>query len=235
MFWKLLLINGLTCVRIIGTILLIPIYINYGGLYAAILTAVCYFTDILDGSFARHWNASTFFGAFLDGIADKALTIISFVVLFIITPYALIPIIFEILTLLINILKYTRHYNAKSNMIGKAKVWVLAICIVLTFLISDINSITFLPEYIKNEFVIQNNDFYFWLLLPAIIIEALTFISYVLELFEANTREKPEEVVVDVVSRGAKERVKKIWFNPEFYDNHKNDSNLKDLRKLTKK
>lgn len=235
MFWKLLLINGLTLIRLIGTLFLIPLYNHYGGFFVGIFALFCYLTDSVDGALARHWKASTFFGAIFDAISDKLLTIINFIILFLITPYSLIPIIFEILTLLIVLIKYNRHYNAKSNIIGKAKVWVLAICIVLTFIISDPTHIPLLSDTYKNILITSSKDLYFYLLLPAIIIEALTFISYVLELFEANTKDKDEKIVVDVVSNGMKERVKKVWFNPEFYDNHKNDSNLKDLRKLTKK
>ena len=98
---KLIIINMLTLIRVIGTIILIPIYQNFGGMYVGVLAFICYLTDSIDGILARKWKASTFFGALFDGVADKLFTLVNFIVLYLITPYALIPILFvHILTLL---------------------------------------------------------------------------------------------------------------------------------------
>ncbi len=146
MLFKVLFINLLTSIRIIGSILLIPIYHYYGPLYVGIVSFLCYVTDVLDGALARHFNASTFFGALFDGIADKLLTIVNFIVLYLITPYAIIPIIFEIGTVLLQLIKYNKHFNIKSNNIGKLKVWVLALTVVVTFVVSDISKLTILND-----------------------------------------------------------------------------------------
>jgi len=92
---KLWIVNILTLIRIIGTIILIPIYNIYGGKVVGIVSLICYLTDSIDGILARKWKVSTFFGALFDGFADKLFTIINFIVLYLITPYALIPIIFD--------------------------------------------------------------------------------------------------------------------------------------------
>ena len=232
MFFKLVVVNLLTLIRIIGTIILIPVYRIYGGFCVGIVSIFCYFTDVLDGILARHWNVSTFFGALFDGVADKLFTIINFVVLYLITPYAIIPIIFEVLTVLVQLFKYNKNYNIKSNMVGKTKVWILAICAFVTFLASDIDNIPLLPLFIKNTL---SNTSYFVLLLPAIIMEALTFLSYLLEIFDKNNIKSKGEIQKEInkKSKNTKEHIKDIWLNPEFYDKHKNDSNLKDLRKMT--
>ena len=237
---KLGIVNFLTLIRVIGTFLLIPIYNLFGGKIVGITSFICYLTDSIDGILARKWRVSTFFGALFDGFADKLFTIVNFIILYMITPYALIPIIIEILTILIQVFKFNRNLNIQSNIVGKAKIWILAITIVLTFLISDINSINFLSlsikEWLKN---IPNSTLYFYLLLPAIIMELLTFLSYMYEIcFPKNIQilsSKPKKIEIPkLTSEEKKEYIKKVWLSPEFYEKHKNDTNLRDLRKLSK-
>lgn len=43
--FMLIFVNLLTMVRIIGVFMMIPVYFNYGGLYAAILSICCYLTN----------------------------------------------------------------------------------------------------------------------------------------------------------------------------------------------
>ncbi len=235
---KLIIINMLTLIRVIGTIILIPIYQNFGGMYVGVLAFICYLTDSIDGILARKWKASTFFGALFDGVADKLFTLVNFIVLYLITPYALIPILFELSIIVIQFLKFALKLNVKSNIIGKLKVWILAMCVVLTFLASDINSLTFLTsemrEYILN---IPSSNLYFWLLFPAIIMELGTFISYILELFVIKKIKvlkcEQKELKMPNLKGNIWENFKEIWLNPEFYAEHKNDTNLKDLKKLS--
>ncbi|MBQ7030973.1 MAG: CDP-alcohol phosphatidyltransferase family protein [Bacilli bacterium] len=235
---KLIIINMLTLIRVIGTIVLIPIYQNYGGMYVGILALICYLTDSIDGILARKWGASTFFGALFDGVADKLFTIVNFIVLYLITPYALIPILFEIAIIVIQFLKFALKLNVKSNIIGKLKVWILAMSVVLTFLVSDVNSLTILTNEIREYILgISSKTLYFWLLFPSIIMEALTFISYVLELFVPQKIkvlvEEQKELKMPKLKGNIWENFKEIWLNPEFYKEHKNDTNLKDLKKLS--
>ena len=90
---KLGIVNFLTLIRLIGTIILIPLYNMFGGKVVGITSFFCYLTDSIDGILARRWKVSTFFGAIFDGVADKLFTITNFIILYLITPYALIPII----------------------------------------------------------------------------------------------------------------------------------------------
>ena len=217
----------------------IPIYKFKGGIWAGLFALFCYVTDSIDGFLARHWHVSTFFGALFDGISDKLFTIVNFIVLFMITPYAIIPIIFEVLTVILQLIKYNNNYNIKSNIIGKLKVWVLAACLVIAFLISSINDISFLPLGFKERILsIPNDTLYFYLLLPAIIISIICFLSYIIEIFRPSKKvtevtHKKNEVPIMESNKGFS-YFKNIWLNPEFYYAHKNESNLKDLKKLTK-
>ena len=236
---KLLFVNILTFIRIIGTIILIPIYKTKGGLWAGIFSFICYATDVLDGFLARHFRVSTFFGALFDGIADKLFTIVNFIVLYLITPYAIIPIIFEVLTVILNLIKFNKNCNVGTNIIGKIKIWILAISLITAFLISSVNDITLIPLEIRNNILSINQDkLYFYTLLPAIIICVLSFTSYAIEMFKPNkkvsevTHSKKDVPYMD--NNKGFNYFKNIWLNPEFYYNHKNDTNLKNLRKLTK-
>ena len=235
---KLLIINFLTLIRIIGVILIIPIYHRFGGYYVGILTFICYLTDSLDGILARKWHASTFFGALFDGTADKLFTIMNFVVLYLITPYALISIILELLIILTQFIKFKKKLNLKSNIIGKCKVWFLAICVVLTFFLSDISHMPLLSVEIKNNLMSFNPSILYLILLsPAIIMEIFTLISYILEIIAPKKIKrlnvKHNEMIVPELKNKTKwERFKYIWLNPEFYDKHKNDSNLRKITKL---
>ncbi len=234
---KLIIINLLTLIRVIGVVLLIPIYQHFGGFYVGLLALICYFTDSLDGLLARKWQASTFFGALFDGTADKLFTIANFIVLYLITPYAIIPIVIELLIVLILLIKLKSNLNLKSNIIGKFKVWILAICIVLTFIISDINNINFISQNLKS-FInnLNSNILYLSLLAPSIIMEILTLISYILEIKMPKNIKKfdviHKEIEIPKLGKNKWQNFKSIWLNPEFYEIHKNDTNLKKLIKL---
>ena len=110
---KIIIVNSLTLIRLIGALILIPVYYNFGAKYVAIISLISYLTDFIDGTLARKYNASTFFGAIFDGVVDKLLTIINFIILYLITPYSLIPIALEILTLMINIIK-SMNYQLRN-------------------------------------------------------------------------------------------------------------------------
>ena len=236
---KLILINILTFIRIIGTIILIPIYNSFGAFSVSILSMICYLTDSIDGLLARKWRVSTFFGALFDGVADKLFTIINFIVLYLITPYALIPILLEISIVCVLFIKFVLKLNIQSNIIGKVKVWILAMSVVVALFISGINDITFIPIVFKSLFInIPEKTLYLYILLPAIIMEVLTLISYILEIF------KPKKIKILNKSKKALkinmldgknrwENFKNLWLNPSFYSEHKNDTNLIDLWKLS--
>lgn len=239
---KLGIVNFLTLIRIVGTIILIPLYNLYGGKVVGITSFFCYLTDSIDGILARKWKVSTFFGALFDGLADKLFTIINFIVLFLITPYAIIPIIIELLIIIVQAIKFSRNLNIQANVVGKLKVWILAASVVLTFFVSDISNIGIVPMTLKSYLLnIPNNRLYLYMLLPALIMEAITLISYIIELFfpKKNMKILTEKVKKikspKLTFEEKKNYFKNVWLSPEFYQKHKDETNLRDLRKLSKK
>ena len=236
MVLKLLIINLLTLIRVIGTIVLVPIYKTFGGYSVSILALICYLTDSIDGILARKFKASTFFGAIFDGAADKLFTFMNFIVLYLITPYAIIPIIIELLIVIVQAMKYHYNYNVQSNMVGKLKTWVLAISVILTFLVSDINRVSFISLNIKNSINSMLPGLYFWLLVPSIIMGFLTLISYILEIFKADKKEiKEVKVEVKNTKESTWKNFKNIWLDPDYYLKHKDDANIRKVTKVPKK
>lgn len=238
---KLCIVNLITLLRVIGTIFLIPYYRCFGSLKAGLFSLICNVTDVFDGSLARKWKVSTFFGSLFDSASDKLFMIVNFIILFMITPYAIIPVILEILIIILQLLKFNNNYNVKSNIFGKVKAWFLTASLVAIFIISDITNATFVPLSIRN-FILSYpiKSVYFWTLFPAIVMELLTFISYFVEIFRpskkiVNLNIKESKIDRDdYKNKKNKEYFKDIWLNPKFYEDHKNNTNLKDLWKLTR-
>ncbi len=76
---KLILINSLTILRIIG----IPFFLILDGWSAFFLLNFLFLTDFLDGYFSRKYNLTSTFGAIMDLLGDKTLTIFLLILYFI--------------------------------------------------------------------------------------------------------------------------------------------------------
>ena len=72
-YLKLVIVNLLTSVRLVGSIILPFIYYYKGPVIVSIWVLVIFSTDAIDGRLARLWKVETFFGSLLDGICDKIL------------------------------------------------------------------------------------------------------------------------------------------------------------------
>lgn len=224
--WELIIVNIITLIRVIGIFLILALF-DKGGVVIGTMTIFLYLTDVLDGLLARKWECATFLGALLDGVADKLLTLVNFILLYLIAgEIVLIPIIIEILICIVQFIKYKLNLNIQSNKIGKLKVWVLAISIVLTYFVSG-------PS-------ITNKTIYSITLAPAIFAELFTLLSYLLEFLNPTKLEKTlsDKNEVEVIKLKGKDRwtnIKNIWLNPEFYHQHKDEDNLRDLRLESRK
>lgn len=217
---KLIIINFLTFLRLLGAFFLIPIFFQYGGLVTAIFSLFFYLTDHIDGHLARKWQLSTFFGALFDGVADKILAIAIFIVLTIINPYALILIIIEILIMIIQFIKFNLNMNVKSNFLGKIKVWIIAIGCIVTFITNDL---------------VMKNKIHLFILIIIIIIELLVMLSYIFDFY--HYKEKININNTDYIKEIEYKNnvLNYCLFEPKFYRKHKDDSNIKDLLKLIMK
>lgn len=217
--FNLIFVNSLTLVRIIGAFVVLALD-KTNGILLGILTVLIYFTDVVDGVYARHFKCATFLGALLDSVADKLFTIVSFIVLYkIVGELALVPIIIELIVLLMQFIKYALNMNIKSNVVGKLKVWIMAITIVTVYFANDL---------------IENPN-YVYILTPAIIFELLTFLSYLLEFFfpknlNASLDKRKKIKKVKLSGKEKWHNFVNVWINPEFYEKHKDESKLRELR-----
>lgn len=208
---KLLLVNGLTALRIAGTFLLIPIYMTYGGIAAAATAAACYATDFLDGFLARKLKASTFFGSFFDGFSDKAFNLVNFLILCSITPLAWIPILFELGIIGVQFAKYKSNMNVQSSMIGKAKMWVAGITMFVALLLVDQTTIDYLSANIISKLgELDKNKVLGATLIPLIISEVATLSGYVKDFIKQKKVQKENVTIYDCFPNYSKAQVDKV-------------------------
>ncbi len=207
---KLIIVNSLTLIRFIISLFIIPIYFNYGSVVTAFIIGLTYLTDFLDGFLARKMNCSSFFGSLFDGVCDKIFNIVNLIIFLNITPIALIVIILEVGIFIINVYKYSCNMVIKANKIGKFKMWVIGLSMFMSLLLVNILSLKEIT----------------YLLIPLIIIEIITFFSYLIEIKRGKVREK--KMIKDNVT------LKEILFSPSFYEENKNILNLRIINNYFK-
>ena len=239
--FMLIFVNLLTTIRIIGVFMIVPIFFKYGGIYAALVSIACYLTDSIDGFLARKYHVSTFFGSFFDGIADKLFSCSNLIILFSVTKYSLIAIFFELLIVLIQIVKFEKNINIQSSKIGKIKTIVMSITVIIIYIVTDINKLSFLGnniiDFINN---INSNILYGIIFIPLYIFEILSLYSYLkfLKTYDSN-----KKVVLPPINISLKPKTTfknrfdnfcTIWLNNEFYEKYKDSQGLKAIRKEIK-
>lgn len=173
----------ITSIRLITTILIPIFFILELPIVAIALAGIGSISDAIDGKLARKFNASSNFGAKLDAMCDKL-----FIFSLGISLITLLPVLSKILVsiMLINEANITRinmskvfvHKKVKTTQIGRIKMVVLCISLLLGF-ISSLLPILNIPTIIS--------------LLTTIGLQLSTMKSYK----EQNLEEKKEEVVIE--------------------------------------
>lgn len=223
---KIIITNTFTMIRIVGIFLIIPFFSIYGGNITAILCAICFLSDFIDGFLARNLNTSTFFGSLFDSASDKLFLIVNLLLLIKITPFTIIVILLELSIAIVQFLKYYHNFNVQANIIGKLKMWVAGIIITILYFLVDQN--------------LKTNS-YNLVLLPLIIIELLTLGSYIWEFAtnkgkiseqEVKKRKDHEKVLSRELSNVG---LTKLLFEPAIYEKYKNEGNLKLVKSLATK
>lgn len=154
---KKIMVNMITALRGIGGILLVPIFSIYGSIPATVWFISFMATDWIDGYLARKYEVSSFFGALLDGMFDKLFGIISFLLLASISPSYMIPLLFEAGILGYGLYSASKGNNVKSTIIGKAKMWFLAVSVLLGLLNTDLLTLENLLQTINLNSVPLDN------------------------------------------------------------------------------
>lgn len=129
-------VNLLTISRIIFSFVLMFKANSISNLYFLLIIAILFLTDQLDGFLARKFKVQTSFGATIDTIADKVLCITLIIPLLKNYKLSVVMIIGELLIGLINFISYLHGKLIKVSIIGKVKMWVLSLSIIVGYVVS---------------------------------------------------------------------------------------------------
>lgn len=228
---KKIMVNMITTLRGIGGILLVPIFSIYGSVPAAIWFISFMATDWIDGYLARKYEVSSFFGALLDGMFDKLFGIISFLLLASISPSYMIPLLFEAGILGYGLYSASKGNNVKSTLIGKTKMWFLAVSVLLGLLNTDLLTLENLLQTINLNSVPLDNLVRLEQVSKDSLIgmEALSLSSYVIKdkIEDKNNKEKTPLKVKDIKEviltkdKDIKEEVEYRLFDTKYYEENK--------------
>lgn len=228
---KKIMVNLITALRGIGGILLIPIFSVYGSVPAAIWFISFMATDWIDGYLARKYKVSSFFGALLDGMFDKLFGIISFLLLASISPSYMIPLLFEAGILGYGLYSASKGNNVKSTIIGKTKMWFLAVSVLLGLLNTDLLALENLLQTINLNSVPLDNLVRLEQVSKESLIgmEALSLSSYVIKdkIEDKNNKEKTPLKVKDIKEviltkdKDIKKEIEYRLFDTKYYEENK--------------
>lgn len=228
---KKIMVNMITALRGIGGILLVPIFTIYGSIPASIWFISFMATDWIDGYLARKYEVSSFFGALLDGMFDKLFGIISFLLLASVSPSYVIPLLFETSILGYGLYSASKGNNVKSTIIGKTKMWFLAVSVLLGLLNTDYVALESLLQTINLNSVPLDNLVRLEQVSKESLIgmEALSLASYVVKdkLEDKSKEDKVPLKVKDIKDvfltrdKNIKEEVGFRLFDTKYYEENK--------------
>lgn len=228
---KKIMVNMITALRGIGGILLVPIFSIYGSIPAAVWFISFMATDWIDGYLARKYEVSSFFGALLDGMFDKLFGIISFLLLASISPGYMIPLLFEAGILGYGLYSASKGNNVKSTIIGKAKMWFLAVSVLLGLLNTDLLTLENLLQTINLNSVPLDNLVRLEQVSKDSLIgmEALSLSSYVIKdkIEDKNNKEKTPLKVKDIKEviftkdKDIQKEIEYRLFDTKYYEENK--------------
>lgn len=195
-----ILVNLITSIRALGTIGIVPIFLNCGSFVTALAATGILATDFIDGFLARKLNVQSFFGALLDAMSDKAFGIICLAILSTLNPIFLAVIGIELGIFTINYISAQKDNNVKTSEIGRAKTVLLAATIIGSFFCYAAPSIKEILNYVNiscfNKLLEVNPDILTTILaVPLIGVNAYVASDY-LSIAKKQSKEhkqKPEE------------------------------------------
>ena len=227
---KLIVINTLTILRLIGAFILPFIYKNYGSSVVSAVVILLFLTDAIDGFLARKLNASTYFGCIMDAASDKLLNAISFIILGLSYNIMFTPVVIEIAILYTVYSTYRYGGNVQSSYTGKVKTAIVDIVVVLSFLILSLPLLKSNSSYIN--YVISNTEGLTYIFAFIMIIsELIALIDYMNKNHEARINPKAMEIKYEEKNRKPWKLIKKQLFDTNYYLEHKNESIMKQLYK----
>lgn len=129
-----ILVNALTIFRCIFTFAMPFLIERVSNVAFLIIIAALFFTDCLDGFISRKCKAQTLFGSMMDTIADKVLCIVLILCIASKSSVLYVMLIGEIVIATINLLGAINGVPLVTIMIGKVKMWALAVATIFGYL-----------------------------------------------------------------------------------------------------
>ena len=225
---KIVIVNIFTTIRLIGAFLLPYIYYKYGANVTAGVVIPLFLTDAIDGFLARTWEVTTFWGCMTDAISDKLLNAIAFIILGFEYNIMFAPLVVEIAILYTCYSTYRYGGNVKSTGIGKLKTVILDILVIACFVLMAL-PLLHLNNLLIN-FLINKSVYLIYVFGIIILIFALvTLFDYM----EKNkfARKNPQCMKIKHTKKKKKSfgTIMKLFFDTEYYQNHKDESIMKQL------
>lgn len=243
---KKCIVNGMSFVRVITT-LLMPILCTFMSSFSfMILIGVVLFTDFLDGKLARHWDVCTLFGSLLDMGADKLLGITLLIILAFSYPLMAIPAGLEVLIGTINVKSILKGNKAKSKWTGKIKMGVCFVSILSLLMIGASPEISVLlqntegsvKDFFKTivDFFIDNKEIIENTVIPATIVaETATIVDYANDYKKLkdndskNLLEELKKYKEYIKDYKFKKYMEEIMLNENYHENTVDDPLIKKL------
>ena len=225
---KLILVNLITGIRLIGAIMLPFVYAKNGANFAALFIIILFLTDAIDGFLARHLHVSTFFGGLMDATSDKLLNGIAFIILGIEYNIMIAPLIIEISIAGSQYSTFKYGGNIQSSFIGKIKTIILDVSVILCFLLLALPTLNIKAMFIQK--LIHATDFIIHILGFVILLACLiALIDYLGKNKEARLNPKSDEIKKTKKKRKSFKQILDNLFDTEYYKEHKDESIMKQF------
>lgn len=129
-----IIVNIITLIRLLYIIVLPILKVEISNIAYIINVIAIFLTDFVDGILARKFKVQTLFGAIMDTVADKALCIVLLLALLPENDLLLYILIFEIVISIVNTIGMALKKKTKSSILGKIKMWIISITIILGYI-----------------------------------------------------------------------------------------------------
>lgn len=225
---KIVIINLITSVRLIGALVLPFIYNKFDTSIISLIIIFLFASDLIDGFLARHLHCATFFGSIMDAACDKLLSAVSFIILSIKYHFMLAPLAVEIAILYTIYSTYRYGGNVQSRMLGKVKTFVADLCVIFCFVLLSLPSLKMNNSFVN--YIIDNTDNFIMVLSLIMLIFCLIALAdYVMRNKEARKNPKCMEIKYEEKNRKKGSLILKQLFDTEYYLEHKDESIIKQF------
>lgn len=225
---KLVIVNFITSIRLIGAFALPLIYYKQGISEASVFIIILFLSDAIDGLLARTLKISTFFGSILDAFSDKLLNAISFIILGLEYNIMIAPLVLEISILYTSYSTYRYGGNVQSSRIGKIKTFILDIFVIFSFILLSLPTLNI--KTLLTDKLIAATDFIIQIFGFIIIISCLVaLIDYLGKNKIARENPYANEIKNKHKKRKKFKRIINELFDPNYYRKHKNESIAKQF------